>query len=62
MDTDAEIERIKSEIELEQKNKQTLGGRMMISVKLMIMVNHEKVESDDFDEYEGRIKMIDIGS
>ena len=25
MDTDAEIERIKSEIELEQKNKQTLG-------------------------------------
>ena len=29
-DTDAEIERIKSEIELEQKNKQTLGGKILL--------------------------------
>ena len=29
-DTDAEIERIKSEIELEQKNKQTLGGKIFL--------------------------------
>ena len=42
-DTDAEIERIKSEIELEQKNKQTLGdGRMIILMKLLIMITHEK--------------------
>ena len=34
-DTDAEIERIKSEIELEQKNKQTLGGIMMIMMVLI---------------------------
>ena len=40
-DTDAEIERIKSEIELEQKNKQTLGGMiiiMMVLIKVMLMV------------------------
>ena len=38
-DTDAEIERIKSEIELEQKNKQTLGGWVMIMflIKIKIM-------------------------
>ena len=38
-DTDAEIERIKSEIELEQKNKQTLGGWTMIMflIKIKIM-------------------------
>ena len=40
-DTDAEIERIKSEIELEQKNKQTLGGMiiiMMVLIKVMLIV------------------------
>ena len=63
-DTDAEIERIKSEIELEQKNKQTLGdGRMIILMKLLIMITHEQIESNDEDKDEGAMMMmIDIGS
>ena len=63
-DTDAEIERIKSEIELEQKNKQTLGdGRMIILMKLLIMITHEQIESNDEDKDEGAMMMmIDNGS
>jgi len=63
-DTDAEIERIKSEIELEQKNKQTLewtnmelekSVRMMErNVMAMEAGNHEADDSEAKQKYEGQ--------
>jgi len=64
VDTDAEIERIKSEIELEQKNKQTLewtnmelekSVRMMErNVMAMEAGNHEADDSEAKQKYEGQ--------